>query len=50
MMMPGDDLLLAKPLARRVEVFNGAVRRRRWSTEAKARVVAESYAISAGDP
>jgi transposase len=28
---------------RRVEVINGAGRRRRWTREAKARIVAESY-------
>ena len=47
-MMPGDDVL-PKPLARRVEVFTGAGRRRRWSAEAKARIVAESYATSVGE-
>jgi len=30
-------------------VFTGAGRRRRWSAEAKARIVAESYALSVGD-
>ena len=48
LMMPGDDVL-PKPLARRVEVFTGAGRRRRWSAEAKARIVAESYATSVGE-
>ena len=48
LMMPSDDVL-AKPLARRVEVFTGAGRRRRWSAEAKARIVAESYATSVGE-
>ena len=47
-MMPGDDVL-PKPLARRVEVFTGVGRRRRWSAEAKARIVAESYATSVGE-
>jgi transposase len=47
-MMPGDDVL-PKPVARRVEVFTGAGRRRRWSAEAKARIVAESYATSVGE-
>jgi transposase len=30
--------------ARRLEIFTGAGRRRRWSAEAKAEIVAESYA------
>ncbi|MGC1302981.1 MAG: transposase [Caulobacteraceae bacterium] len=47
-MMPGDDVL-PKPVARRVEVFTGSGRRRRWSVEAKARIVAESYATSVGE-
>jgi len=47
-MMPGDDVL-TKPVARRIEVFTGAGRRRRWSGEDKARIVAESYAGSVGD-
>ena len=47
-MMPGDDVL-PKPVVRRVEVFTGAGRRRRWSAEAKARIVAESYATSVGE-
>jgi transposase len=29
--------------ARRLEIFTGTGRRRRWSAEAKARIVAESY-------
>jgi transposase len=48
LMMPGDDVL-PKPVTRRVEVFNGAGRRQRWSAEAKARIVAESYATSVGE-
>ena len=48
LMMPGDDVL-PRPVARRVEVFTGAGRRRRWSAEAKARSVAESYATSVGE-
>ncbi len=44
-MMPGDDVL-TKPVARRIEVFTGAGGRRKWSAEAKARIVAESYAAS----
>jgi transposase len=47
-MMPGDDVL-TEPVARRIEVFTGAGRRRKWSAEAKARIVAESYAVSVGD-
>ena len=47
-MMPGDDVL-TEPAARRIEVFTGAGRRRKWSPEAKARIVAESYALSVGD-
>ncbi len=47
-MMPGDDVL-PEPVARRIEVFTGAGRRRRWSCEAKARIVAESYATSVGE-
>lgn len=33
-----------KPVVRRMEVFTGAGRRRRWSDEDKAAIVAESYA------
>src|ERR1700722_16853364 len=47
-MMPGDDVL-TEPVARRIEVFTGAGRRRKWSAEAKAQIVAESYALSVGD-
>jgi len=47
-MMPGDDVLTER-VARRIEVFTGAGRRRKWSAEAKARIVAESYALSVGD-
>jgi transposase len=47
-MMSGDDVL-TMPVARRIEVFTGAGRRRRWSAEAKARIVAESYASSVGE-
>ena len=47
-MMPGDDVL-PKPEVRRIEVFTGAGRRRRWSGEAKAQIVAESYATSVGE-
>ena len=47
-MMPGDDVL-PEPVVRRVEVFTGAGRRRRWSADAKAQIVAESYATSVGE-
>ncbi|MEO9120773.1 MAG: transposase [Solirubrobacteraceae bacterium] len=47
-MMSGDDVL-TMPVARRIEVFTGAGRRRRWSAEAKARIVAESYVTSVGE-
>jgi len=48
LMMSGDDVL-TEPVIRRIEVFTGAGRRRKWSPEAKARIVAESYALSVGD-
>jgi transposase len=47
-MMPGDDVLMM-PATRRVEVFTGTGRRRRWSAEDKARIVAESHATSVGE-
>ena len=47
-MMPGDDVLMM-PASRRVEVFTGTGRRRRWSAEDKARIVAESHATSVGE-
>jgi transposase len=47
-MMPGDDVL-TEPEARRIEVFTGADRRRRWSSEAKARIVTEGYSTSVGE-
>ena len=47
-MMPGDDML-TEPVARRIEVFTGAGRRRKWSAEAKAQIVAESCASSFGE-
>ena len=47
-MMSGDDVV-TMPAARRIEVFTGAGRRRRWSTDTKARIVAESYASSVGE-
>jgi len=48
LMMPGDDVL-TEPVARRIEVFTGAGRRRKWGAEDKARIVAESYVLSVGD-
>lgn len=47
-MMPDDDVLTER-VARRIEIFTGAGRRRKWSAEAKARIVAESYASSVGE-
>ena|SRR3990167_1145456 len=47
-MMPGDDVL-TMPVARRIEVFTGPGQRRRWSAEAKAQIVAESYETSVGE-
>jgi transposase len=47
-MMLGDDVL-TMPVARRIEVFTGAGRRRRWSAETKAQIVAESYETSVGE-
>jgi len=47
-MMPGDDALMM-PSARRIEVFTGAAPRRRWSAQAKAQIVAESYETSVGE-
>ena len=41
--------MLSNPVAGRVEVFTGTGRRRRWSAEAKARIVAETYATSVGE-
>ncbi|WP_249138341.1 transposase [Phenylobacterium montanum] len=47
-MMLGDDVLMM-PSARRIEVFTGSGRRRKWNSELKAQIVAESYATSVGD-
>jgi transposase len=44
-----DNNVLTEPVARRIEVFTGAGRRRKWSPETKARIVAESYASSVGE-
>ena len=46
--MPGDDVLMM-PSARRIEVFTGGAPRRRWSAQAKAQIVAESYETSVGE-
>jgi transposase len=45
MTMPTDDAMskLEPGVARRIEVFTGAGRRREWSAERKAAIVAESY-------
>lgn len=42
-MMPCDDASTEVQRARRLEVFTGAGRRRRWSDADKAAIVAESY-------
>jgi transposase len=47
-MMRGDDVLMM-PAARRIKVLSGPGQRRRWSAEAKARIVAESYEASVGE-
>ena len=44
MTMLPDDARSKGGGARRIEVFTGAGRRRRWSPEEKGRIVAESYA------
>jgi transposase len=46
MTMPTDDHMskLGSDAARRIEVFTGAGRRREWSPEQKAAILAESYA------
>ncbi len=36
---------MTEPAVRRIEVFSGAGRRRRWSMQAKARIVAETMEI-----
>lgn len=43
MMMPCDDASTEVQQVRRLEVFTGAGRRRRWSDADKAAIVAESY-------
>ncbi|NLF29298.1 MAG: transposase [Planctomycetes bacterium] len=44
--MSNSGFTLMPEPARRIEVFTGAGRRRNWSSEAKAMIVAESYAGS----
>ena len=46
MSMSGDDHMsrVGVVSARRIEVFTGAGRRREWSADQKAMIVAESYA------
>lgn len=46
--MSGDDVLTV-PVARRIEVLTGPGQRRRWSADAKAQIVADSYETSVGD-
>ena len=43
MTMPSDDAMTEPYPVRRMEVFTGAGHRRTWSSEDKARIVAESY-------
>jgi transposase-like protein len=43
------DYELSNGSGDRVEVFTVPVRRRRWSAELKAQIVAESYASSVGE-
>lgn len=45
--MSDPELLPVPEPPRRLEIFTGAGRRRAWSAEAKARIVAESQAASA---
>lgn len=46
--MMSDYEVLTMPAARRIEVVTAAGRRR-WSAEAKAQIVAESYETSVGE-
>ncbi len=48
MMMPYDDASAIPGGEARIEVFTAKARRRPWSDEDKARIVAESYADDAG--
>lgn len=45
--MSDPELLPVSEPPRRLEIFTGAGRRRTWSAEAKARIIAESQASSA---
>jgi transposase len=45
--MSNPELLTVSEPQRRLEIFTGAGRRRTWSAEAKARIVAESQATGA---
>jgi transposase len=45
--MSDTELLPKSEPVRRLEVFTGAGRRRRWTAEQKARIVAETYAPEA---
>lgn len=47
-MMRGEDVLMM-PAARRMEVLAGPGQRRRWTAEAKAQIVAESYETRVGE-
>jgi transposase len=47
-MMSGDDVLMM-PRAHRVEAFTGTGRRRRWSAEEKARIIAEGHELGVGE-
>lgn len=48
MMMSCDDASAIHGVGARIEVFTAKARRRVWSDEDKARIVAESYADDAG--
>ena len=47
--MMSGDYELSYGAGERVEVYTVPVRRRRWSAELKAQIVAESYATSVGE-
>jgi len=47
--MMSGDYELSYGAGDRVEVYTVPVRRRRWSAELKAQIVAESYATSVGE-
>lgn len=46
--MSGHDVVMM-PESARVEVFTASHRRRRWSADQKARIVAESFSTSVGE-